>query len=241
MIYRKLLLLSFIGLVFIGCGHTNNLKYYDLKEQTVDYDYYATPDGAEAFADLPHTPVGDYDHRRGHERHRPPRVPLGIIVEIAGESMLTAQLQEKLDRAADPEQMAEAVSDGFETKVTKYLGSKRDSVNPTYLVETVLTEYRLETSSWESRIHVHALTRVIHQPTGKVVWCDDESESMALHRTPLGGLAPPPIGTVVGILNASEILSMRDEDLRYVLKQAAEEVGREIAETFREDWADSRR
>lgn len=223
-------------IIAIGCGHTNNLRYFDLKDQAADYDYYAKADGAEAYAVLPITHYSHDSHNRHHHRDG------DVIIEIIGEGVLTSELQGKLRRAADPDKMASAVSEGVESKLVTYQGLKNapDSVKPVYLIETVLKKYRLESSSWESNVNIRAETRIIHQPSGKIVWDDEEYESIPLQHTPLGGLAPNPISTVVGVLNATAILAMSDEELRSVLTLAAEEVGRKIAETFREDVSETR-
>jgi hypothetical protein len=219
--------IAFVALVLSStlissCHHTNNLSKYQLAQAPVQFTYRVSGDAARA----------------GSNIATGPGVLAGVIGAV-GNAALSGEIAEKLDRVARPEMLATNISDRMKDVVKTYLQSIPTDNNASYNFETELSEYRLECSSGGVHVHAKAYCRLIERNTGKLVWDDWESESVALRSNVPGAiLSGTPIGAAVGVVQCSELLDMPDSELQHALERASTEVAYEISETLREDVAD---
>jgi hypothetical protein len=161
------------------------------------------------------------------------------MIGAIGNAAMSAEMAEKLDRVARPEMLAVSISDKMKEAVTTYLRSIPTDNGASYNFETELTEYELACSSGGVQVHAKAYCRLIERNTGRLVWDDWESESVALRTNVAGAiLSNTAIGAAVGVVQCSQLLEMSDEELRRALERASNEVAYEITETLREDVAD---
>jgi hypothetical protein len=222
--YLATLLLLFAALLFSSCGHTNELEHYDLKNKSFLYQYRIPADAIDASTWI-----------------SGPDGPAGIITVVGG-ALAGDQVIKKLQHAANPDTIALALSAGIEDVTSKYLGIRRvRSVDddPDFIVETILDKYELHSSDYGITARVKGTTRVAERGTGKIIWEYDEAETITMSDTWFAGMLGPG-ATVVGAFNIARLLNLPDEELRAVLKAAAQEAGAKIAEEFREDYADAR-
>lgn len=221
-IYRALFLL--LGaVVMVGCGHTNNLARYNVRNTTA---YYRTFVDASAESHTHIEGVGD-----------------NVIADIAaavGSVVVGSEAQAKLERAVNGDSIALAVSHGIRDAAGDYLmitpvASMNDG--PDLIIETELTEYKLISSATGVRVHVEGTSRVIDRKTGGIVWEDGESHTVPISNSWIASLGPSPVAAGASIANAIQLMNLPEEQIREVIGLAAAKAGREIGETLREDVA----
>lgn len=204
-----------------SCGHTNKLKDYSLKNQRMTFrSRWTGTFTAEASI---YTPV-----------HNPMAHAAATIGGIAASAAAT----DKLEHAAKPDLLATSVASGIEDVLRTYLAvvPVHDSVGESVaIVETEVREFSL--NSRESGIYakVSANMRMLSRATGKVIWEDCESVSVPLRAGVHGGFDPMGIA---GIINAAQLADLPEAEVSRALVYAAEDAGRELGETLREDIAD---
>ncbi|HET7152890.1 MAG TPA: hypothetical protein VFJ29_03925, partial [Candidatus Kapabacteria bacterium] len=204
-----------------GCGHTNNLAKYNVRSQSYFFQQGMSYGAASVNASL-----------NSVDTSAAAQAQTSITSSITN-----SQLQSKLARAAHPDQLESFLSRGMEYAVKTYLNaSSASSVgNTSFIVETQLKTYQLSSSATSVSAAVSGCSRIIERKSGAVVWEDCETKNIPLHNVQVvGGDAA---GAVASIANAAELLAMSDEDVRQVINQAAQEAGRQIGETLREDVA----
>jgi hypothetical protein len=224
--YIATLLLITTAFLFSSCGHTNELEKYDLKDKSFLYQYRIPGNAVDASTWVSSPTDGP-----------------AAIITIIGSSIAGDEAVKKLERAANPDTLALALSKGIENVTSTYIGIRRAKSleeNPDFIVETVLDKYELHSSDFGISVKVDGTTRVAERGTGKIIWEYDESETISMSDTWYAGMLGPG-STVIGAFNIARLLNLPDSQLRAVLKAAAEEAGAKIAEEFRDDYADARR
>lgn len=223
--YLATLVLTAAAFLISSCGHTNELKQYDLKDKAFLYQYRIPADAIDASTWI-----------------SGPEGPGGLIA-IIGSSIASDEAVKKLQRAANPDTLALALSKGIENVTSTYIGIRRAKGlddNPDFIVETILNRYELHTSDFGINAEVQGTTRIAERGTGKIIWEYDECETISMSDTWYSGMMGPG-SMVVGAFNIAKLLNLPDAELRAVLKAAAEEAGSKIAEQFREDYSKARR
>jgi hypothetical protein len=224
---RSILLAILATVAAAGCSHTNNLAKYTFSNSKILFRARASGSGA-TFAAI-NNPV---------EKN----VVTGVIAAI-GSGVVSDEGRAKLERAVNRDTIANAVARGMQQAVTDYLNVQTVTSiaeEPEFLVETDLTDYSIVSLSAGLFIKAEAKSRMIHRPTGAVVWENSESHTIPLSETYLAALGSAPVASGVSIYNAVKLLSLSAEELRSVVSHAAENVGEEIGETLREDIAEIR-
>lgn len=232
----KLLIIILItaGLAF-SCGHTNNLAKYDIASKQIYFEEEVAPSASRVVITDEYD--DDYDGKKKKES------TADIVKDIAlaaSKGVLTAQLEEKLDKAADSREITNSISAGVESAMVKYLMIKPALVlgNSTEYITTIrLEECKIISTESGLYLKVNAKCTIIHRPSAGLVWEDSESESVRLRVNPGSTSkkdddAAKTISVITGQINMA---SLSEEEIRSAILDAAKEVGREIGNTLRDD------
>ncbi|MBS1911971.1 MAG: hypothetical protein JST22_08305 [Bacteroidetes bacterium] len=213
------------ALLLAACGHTNNLAKYNISGKSAIYRTTMAADAASALTII--EPPND-------------NTAIGIATTI-GSVIVGSEAQKKLERALNPDSLAQSVGLGMRQATSDYLNIRAVNdwtENPDLIIETTLTDCKLLSSSIGLAIKVRGDSRVIERGTGRLIWENSESHVVPLSETYLAGLAPRPVASGASIFNAIQLLNLSSEEIRKVVNSAATEAGREIGETLRQDVAD---
>ena len=224
--YLATLLLISTAFLVSSCGHTNELDQYDLKDKSFIYQYRIPADAIDASTWVSSPGDGPF-----------------ALVSVVGGAIASGEAVKKLEKAANPDTLALALSKGIENVTSTYIGIRRAknlNENPDFIVETILDSYELHSSDYGIKVNVAGTTRIAERGTGKIIWEYDDCKTITLSDTWYAGMLGAG-STIVGAFNIARLLELPDAELRAVLKAAAEEAGAKIAEEFREDYSDARR
>lgn len=209
------------ALVLLASCRTNDIAKYPLSNSSILYRTSIAGDAAEVHMDI----------------ERPSNDIFSGIATAIGSGVASIEASQKLFRATNPDSLAAGLTLGVQSALSTYFHTRSvasASDNPTYIVEVQLEKYELHSSRSVLYATVHGSARVINAANAKVIWEDDETIRVPL-RDYTGTDPNTVLGTAYSILNASNLLSMSDEQLAHVMQQAAEEAGRELGEELRED------
>lgn len=222
--FRLPLLLSLAVLALAGCGHTNKLAQYPIAGKRALYRTTISGSGSSWVS-----------------VQSPVKGTTGAVIAAVGSIIIGDQARRKLDKAANPDSIALAISGGIKNASADYLSlhpvSSLDE-NPELIVETDVKHYDIVSNSAGLAVSVEGNSRIIDRGTGIVVWENNETHVVPLSETwlaPLGGR----IGSsAAGIFNAAKLFALSEEELREVLTRAGRIAGEDIGETLREDVAE---
>lgn len=211
-----------LSVIMVGCGHTNNLAKYDIAGRTATFRAYSSASGSSSVV------VDSPDNE-------------SIIADIAamvGSGVLSSQARQKLSRAINTDSIAQSVGRGIQSSTFDYLSLRPVDRDADFIVETELTNFELVSGSSGLRARVCAESRVIDRMTGGLVWEDSEAHTIVISNTFVAAIGPDVVRTGAGVFNAIQLVNMDENEIRAVIDHAAEQAGREIGETLREDVAD---
>lgn len=217
-----LLVLSALSITVLeSCGHTNNLKDYKLREQRMTFrSRWNGTMSAEA------------------NIYSPVRNPAADVAATIGSIAASSAATDMLKKAVQPEVLAVSVSSGIEDVLRTYLKvvPVRDSVSESIaIVESEVTEFSLHSHQSGIYATVRANTRMLNRSSGKVMWEDCEHVSVPLRSGVDGRFDPTGLS---GIVNAAQLSNLSDEEISKAMIYAAEDAGRKLGETLREDIAE---
>ncbi len=225
---KKLYLLSFFItsiLILAGCGHTNELAKYNLKDQGVLFRNSVSPDAAviEIVSENPSGKKNDKDI-------------LSVIASV-GSEILNETSKSKIRKAVSTDSVADNVSAGLKEALLLYLEIKPvDSINdnPKFIVETTINQCKLINRSSGAFVSVSAESQIIDRATGKVVWDDSESETVpvTMNRNNIGGNSDK----IENVLNAIQLSSLSEKQIQRVVNNASKSAGNLMGNTLREDF-----
>jgi hypothetical protein len=217
-------LLIILSVFQIGCGHTNNLSSYDITNKKIYFKQRTNADAINTDAFIP----------------SPSPNPLVNVVAAVGSAVVSDKAHQKLDRALDPDSLALHLANGLRSSMSETIRFR--TVNsldddPDLICETVLEKYELESSSNNISIRVAGKTRLTSRENGKIIWEDCDSKRVTLRDSYYSLLLPAELNTAMGAMNAVRLLELPEDELRSIFMRAADNTGRELAETIRKDYA----
>jgi len=207
-----------------GCGHTNKLAQYPIAGKRAVYR--TTISGSASSWVTVQSPV---------------KGTVGAVAATIGSVIMGDQAQRKLDRAADPDTIGQAIARGMKQSSADYLSLRAvESLDedPELIVETDVKSYRIVSNSYGLAVSVEGNSRIIDRSTGIVVWENDETHVVPLSQTWIASAGGRIGSSAAGIFNAAKLFALSEEELREVLTQAGRVAGEEIGETLREDVAE---
>lgn len=219
----RIVLLCAVGaLLALSSCRTNDIARYPIKDQNILYRTTVAGDAAETHVHIT----------------SPSSNPISVILTDIGAGIAGIETQAKINRVINPDSLGLGLTAGVQDILQTYFGARTvtSSTNsPAYIVEVYLEKYQIHSGDNGLYAQVRGQAKIYQAGSARLLWETDESTSVPLSR----------VGTssgrrsVAGIFNASELISMSDEELRSVLIQAAEEVGRRIGNQLKEDIADN--
>jgi hypothetical protein len=222
---KPILMTLAAAMLLAACGHTNNLAKYDLKDGTVLFRASARGNAASSHVVI----------------ESPTKDAAGEVAAFVGSLIVGSQGRDRLERAVNGDSIALGVARGMEQATVDYLKLRPVSSiaeNPTFIVETELTDYALVSTTLGMCVRVTGRSRMIDRASGGLVWENSETHTVPLTETYLAVAAPRVARSGVSIFNAFSLLALDDEELLRVINAGAAEAGREIGEELREDIAD---
>ncbi|KXK53925.1 MAG: hypothetical protein IPM61_11505 [Chlorobi bacterium] len=222
---RSLLLLAICAVAAIaaGCSHTNHLARYHLRGKPALFRSFASGGGSSSVSIS--NPTDSW---------------IGDIAAIAGSIALSAEAQKKLDRAINADSLAANLSVGIRQAAMDYFELRppiNSSETPEYLVETTLTDYAIHSSSEGVAARIEGESRIVHIPTGEVVWDNWETTVIPLWGSSSGSDKREADAASSGS-NAVGLFNLEEEEIRRILNDGAMAVGRYLGDELREDLAE---
>lgn len=229
---KLILILLAATMAFAGC-RTNNLSNYELNRKKIFFEEIVATNARQVEI------VNDNDVP-SNEKKSTAETLAEIAISVSN-VFVGSDVADKLTRAANPDSIAYAVSEGVGTTLRKYL-----MVEPVWELEddaefvatTTIEEIQLRSSSGSMYIRVQASTQITSRLDGEVVWENTESESYPLRS--FSGTDDTALGrTLKNVLQTTELASLSEAQLRIAVNDAANKVGISMAETLRKDIAKS--
>ncbi|MFH1050562.1 MAG: hypothetical protein V1779_06475 [bacterium] len=214
----------------VSCSHLNLLKDYDLSKKVIYFEEVVGINANEVIIAFG-APTA------------PAQTEVDAIKNVAiaiGSTLLTSETERKLRNASQPEMIVKGISNGIETNMIKYL-----RISPVYdlndnsefIVTTTLNKCTLTSASLGIFIKIEAMVQIFDRNKGKLIWEYEDSESVRLRQSAFGTA-----GDAAGLGNlsqAADLIALSQEQISSAIKDAANQVGRNISEVLREDIANS--
>ena len=227
------IIVTFAAIAF-SCSHTNNLAKYDIASKRIYFEEEVAPSAARVVI------TNDYEDGDKKKKKESTADIVKDIALAASKGIMTAQLEEKLEKAADSREITNAVSAGVENAMVKYLMIKPALVlgeSTEYITTIRLEDCKLISKESGIYLYVKAKCTIIHRTDAGLVWEDSESESVRL-RVNSGSSSKKDddvAKTINAITGQINMASLSEEEIRSAILDAAKEVGREIGNTLRDD------
>lgn len=225
----------FLGaIIFASCTSVNNLKDYDLNGKKFYFEEIVGRNANTVRIDDVSTPNTDNSNTKKSNTDKVLDA-IGSIGTSIGKSLTENEVRQKLDRNSDPKMVLDAISAGIEKTLVQYMniGVENDYKGEyDYIVTTTLEELALKSGSYGAYISASAICTITSRKDGKIVWQQSETETVQLRRT---GTNSKDSDLIKNIAQISSLASLSDEEIKNAIINAANEVGRSIANDLRED------
>jgi len=212
----------------VSCSHVNLLKDYDLSKKTIFFEEIVGVNANEVIISFNAPTV-------------PAQTEVDAIKNVAiaiGSSILTAETERKLRNASKPEMIVKGISNGIESNMVKFL-----RINPIYelneesefIVTTILEKCELKSASPGIFVSLKAKVQIFDSNSGKLIWEYKDSENVRLRQSAFGTASD-----AAGLGNLSQVadlISLSEEQISVAIRDAANQVGRNISEVLRKDIA----
>lgn len=237
---RFLLLIVFAAILFTSCSSVNNLKDYDLNGKKIYFDEIVGRDA---------NTVQIYDVNSTNttitntNKSSTDKVldAIGSIGTSIGKSLTESEVRQKLNRNSDPRMVLDAISSGIEKTLVQYLSITTENDvkgQYDYIVTTTLEELALKSGSGGAYISASAICTITSRKDGKIVWQQSDTETVQLRS---GSINSKDSDIVKNIMQISSLASLSDDEIKNAIINAANEVGRSIANDLREDISAARK
>lgn len=225
-----------ILLIISACSHTNNLHKYELTNKRFYFESLVSPDAGRV--DI------IYSSEKPSPKKEDDKSKFGEVIldlaQIIGTSILTAEVENKLVKAANPEEISARVSEGIKETILKHIDivpvNKVDA-NTDFLVTTVLDECRILSTQYNVSLHLKVTSSISERNTGNLVWENSESLSVPLRRRIIPDVEHSTGKRITDVAQAAELATLSEEEIRDAINRASIEIGRLFADTFRKDLA----
>ncbi len=224
----------FFLLLFISCSHTNNLHKYDLTNKRFYFESMVSSDAGRVDIIYSSKPVN-----KEEDKSKFGEVILDLA-QIIGTSILTAEVENKLIKAANPEEISARVSEGIKEIILKHIDiipvNKIDA-NTEFLVTTILDECRILSTQYNVNLHLKVTSSITERNTGDLVWENSESLSVPLRRRFIPNVEESTGKRITDVAQAAELATLSEEEIKDAINRASVDIGRLFADTFRKDLA----
>jgi hypothetical protein len=232
---KRILLVIFLVLL-AACAHTNELAKYDLVGKSIMYKTKVAPDARTVS-------ITTYNSKNYDSAGKKKSTETAILESIAsiGESIISSDKEAKLQEMVHPEEMVESISDGMKDALGTYLELNEVAGiqdRPDYICEITLENLQLQVNKNSTMIYVSANSRILDRNSGNLVWEDGESSTQPLSQNYDASKTTKLEEDAINILK----LATLDENLvNEMISAAVNDVGYYLAETLRQDIAESKK
>ena len=166
---------------------------------------------------------------------------LSVLTDI-GTGILSGDKVDKLVNAVKTENLIDHVSNGMQETMVNFMSVvpvEQMSDNPDFIIKSVLQDCDLFVNDKQISIRVQAEATIYDRSTGAVVWSNVESDIIPVNTSSLTSDLKAN-SNETKIITAIQFASLSDEKVDQLVGQAAETVGKNMAEQLREDYAESK-
>ncbi len=239
---RFLLLIVFAAILFASCSSVNNLKDYDLNGKKIYFDEIVGRNANSVqIYDVNSTNTNTNAANTNKSGTDKVLDAIGSIGTSIGKSLTESEVRQKLNRNSDPKMVLDAISSGIEKTLIQYLSiSAENDIKGQYdyIVTTTLEELALKSGSGGAYISASAICTITSRKDGKIVWQQSDTEIVQLRS---GSINSKDSDMVKNIMQISSLASLSDDEIKNAIINAANEVGRSIANDLREDISEVRK
>ncbi len=219
----------FVSVLLNGCTHTNDLANYNLSASKILFKKYVSYDLSKVNV--------EFNTGYGNDT----KSIIGVILGGLASGYTEGQVKEKFRNAINGDSISSNIMYGIKDGLLTYykiMPVKSLDEDPRFIMETQLLKFYIESNAYG--IYVRATTKALltDRNTARTVWENDETSSVPLYDVYIPSFGYETIQTTKSVLNAIRLMNMSEEELRYAINAAAEEVGRMQSETLRKDIAD---
>lgn len=231
-LFSAIFVLAFSILLFWGCSHTNELGKYDVRGKSALFNTNVEPQARTI--EITRTSSSDKDDKKKKKKN-----VIEAIAEI-GTEILSANKESDIKNWVDTYEVVNHISDGLQDALETYVdikpvtGKKR---KPDFIVEMDLTNCELKVNESSVYLNMRCTSKMVERVSGDVVWENyeyvnerlsyDYSSSKKKNRTESN------------VITALKLASLSEREIDQAIHYAAEEAGRKMAETFREDLSEA--
>jgi hypothetical protein len=225
----NLLVVLFVSALLYGCTHTNDLASYNLSASRILFKKYVSYDLSKVYVDI----------NAGYGNDT--KSIIGVILGGLASGYTEEQVKEKFRNAINGDSISTNITDGIkEGLLTYYRITPVTSLeeDPKFIMDTQLLKFYVESNSYGIYVKAHTKAILTDRSTARTVWENDETSSIPLYDVYIPSFGSQTIQTSKSVLNAIRLMNMSEDELRFAINTAAEEVGRMQSETLRKDIAD---
>jgi len=210
-----------------SCAHTNDLAKHNVSGSNMLYKEIVKPEAKTVKIERYTTTTdgGSSD--------------LLDIISAVGSGILTADLEDKLEKAIDTKRLLYSISDNLAEAIHTYLDvSEVESLSdkPDFICNISLDECKLNMSQYGVYIKVEATASVTKRKTGEIVWKNTEAKFIPLEEYYESTIED---ASLESAFNLIQLASLDAEEINQIIGDAASSVGTYMAETLREDVAEA--
>ena len=217
----------FVILAFYGCSGVNEFARYDITNSTIYFKSTAKYSASNVRVNL-----GDKFFSNKN--------PVEIILTEIGEGYSESEVQEKVNKAYNPDSTAGSLSEGIMGGLRDYFNFtpvESSSNNPAYLFETRLEKFELVSGSGGIDARISAEVLIVDRKSAKTVWRNTHSVRTSLKESVVGYYPDGKVRTVVSIINAIRLMQMTEDEIRNAINVTTEELSYELTDVLRYDIA----
>ena len=159
------------------------------------------------------------------------------VIASVGSDILNETSISKIQNAVSTDSVAENVSAGLKEAMLAYLSIRPvESINdnPRFIVETTVSECKLINRSSGAYVNVRAQSQIIDRETGKIVWDNDESDTVPVKKN--SNNIQGNSDKIENVLNAIQLSSLSEKEIQRVVNNASKNAGNLMGNTLREDF-----
>ena len=221
----KLLLL--LGVLAIsGCSGVNEFARYDIRNSRILFKSSAMHSASNVRVNITKPDIVSDNN------------PVEIILTEVGENIFSSNVQEKINRAYQPDTVSSKLSDGLKTGLGDYFSFtpvSAQSDNPDYLFDTRLEKFELGSGSYGIYANISAEVLIVDRKSAKTVWKNTERVSTPLKEAYYSYYPDKRVRTATSIINAVRLMNMTEKEIRDAINFTAEELAYELTDVLRND------
>lgn len=230
--FSAIFIIAFSILLIWGCSHTNELGKYDIRGKTAKFDTSVEPMARTiTITRSGTTSTKDKDKKKN---------VLESIAEL-GTEIFSASKESDIKDWVDTYEVVDHVSSGLQEALESYVDIKPIDGNrqkPDFIVEMNLTDCELKINESSVYLHLRCTSKMIERVSGNIVWENYENVDERLSYDYVSGKKKKN-STESNVLTALKLASLSEREIDLAIHDAAEEAGRKMAETFREDLSEA--